>query len=229
MNAMAEAKAHALEKEEPVIVHAMCVRMHSHSNSDKHELYRDEAERAEAAAQDPLPVFRKQLLDAKIFTKKELDAINEQAQKELLDAHKTSMKAPNPTPESIYDFVDAKEYVSTKYPEGLPSRDDEEMKFIDALNRTLKTEFRHNPDTFIWGQDMANKDKSSIFNVSKDMQQEFGYDRVHSAPIAEDYILGTANGFSHFKEDTHVVVEGAEFTDYFWPAIKQFVEYTHDY
>ncbi|MCP4913175.1 MAG: 2-oxoisovalerate dehydrogenase [Oligoflexia bacterium] len=233
MNAMAEARAHALEKEEPVIVHAMCVRMHSHSNSDKHELYRDEAERAEAAAQDPLPAFRKQLLDAKIFTKKELDAIDEQAQKELLDAHKASMKAPNPSPESIYDFVDAKPYVSTKYPEGLPSGDaegiQEEMKFIDALNGTLKAEFRHNPDTFIWGQDMANKDKGGIFNVSKGMQIEFGYDRVHSAPIAEDYILGTANGFSRFKEDAHVVVEGAEFADYFWPAMEQFVECTHDY
>ena len=30
------------------------------------------------------------------------------------------------------------------------------------------------------------------------MQQEFGEARVFSAPIAEDYIVGTANGMSRF-------------------------------
>ncbi|MFA4862613.1 MAG: thiamine pyrophosphate-dependent dehydrogenase E1 component subunit alpha, partial [Bacteroidales bacterium] len=44
MNAMAIAKRHVLEQCKPVIVHAHCVRMHSHSNSDRHELYRDDEE-----------------------------------------------------------------------------------------------------------------------------------------------------------------------------------------
>ena len=42
-----------------VIVHADCVRMSSHSNSDKHELYRDEQERADAIAQDQLWVLKR--------------------------------------------------------------------------------------------------------------------------------------------------------------------------
>ncbi|MEC7184145.1 MAG: transketolase C-terminal domain-containing protein, partial [Bdellovibrionota bacterium] len=104
-----------------------------------------------------------------------------------------------------------------------------EVKFIDALNTTLKEEFRHNPNTFIWGQDMANKDKGGIFNVSKGMHQEFGKERVFNAPIAEDFIVGTANGFSRFRDDIRVVVEGAEFADYFWPAMEQLVECSHDY
>ena len=83
------------------------------------------------------------------------------------------------------------------------------------LIQLLKEEFRHNPNTFIWGQDMANKDKGGIFNVSKGMQQEFGKERVFNAPIAEDFIVGTANGFSRFRDDIRVVVEGAEFADYF--------------
>ena len=93
----------------------------------------------------------------------------------------------------------------------------------------LKAEFRHNPKTFIWGQDMANKEKGGIFNVSKGMQQEFGIERVFNGPIAEDFILGTANGMSRFDKDIRVVVEGAEFADYFWPAMEQFVECSHDY
>ena len=147
----------------------------------------------------------------------------------LLEAHSSAMSAPDPDPESIFDFVTPDAYPATKYPEGIHDQEGEKIKFIDALNSTLKAEFRHNPDTFIWGQDMANKDKGGIFNVSKGMQQEFGKERVFNAPIAEDYIVGTANGFSRFNSDIRVVVEGAEFADYFWPAMEQLVECSHDY
>ena len=229
MSAMDEARRHAIEKMEPVIVHADCVRIGNHSNSDKHEWYRDEKEIAEAKAQDPYPRFKKELLDGKAFTAEELTAIEEEMKKVMLDAHMKAMKAPNPDPKSIFDFLFAPEYVSTKYPNGTHNDTSAPVKFIDSINATLKAEFRHNPNTFIWGQDMANKEKGGIFNVSKGMQQEFGIERVFNGPIAEDFILGTANGFSRFRKDIRVVVEGAEFADYFWPAMEQYIEMSHDY
>jgi len=61
------------------------------------------------------------------------------------------------------------------------------------------------------------------------MQQEFGKERVFNGPIAEDFIMGTANGMSRFNDKLRIVVEGAEFADYFWPAMEQFVETTHEY
>ena len=139
------------------------------------------------------------------------------------------MAAPNPDPASIYDFVIPESWVSEQYPDGLHQATGETLSLIGALNQTLKEEFRHNPDTFIWGQDMANKEKGGIFNVSKGMQQEFGEKRVFNAPIAEDYIVGTANGFSRLDEKIRVVVEGAEFADYIWPAAEQIVECSHEY
>lgn len=229
MSAMEEARRIAIEKCEPVIVHADCVRIGNHSNSDKHEWYRDDAEIAAAKAQDPYMAYRKELLDSKVFTEKELAAIDEEQKKVVLDAHTKAMKAPNPTPESIFDHLWPESYVSTKYPDGTHNHQGEEVKFIDAINGTLKAEFRHNPNTFIWGQDMANKEKGGIFNVSKGMQQEFGIERVFNGPIAEDFILGTANGFSRFRDDIRVCVEGAEFADYFWPAMEQYIEMSHDY
>jgi 2-oxoisovalerate dehydrogenase E1 component len=81
----------------------------------------------------------------------------------------------------------------------------------------------------MWGEDVATKEKGGVFNVSKGMQQEFGYGRVHNAPIAEDYIVGSANGFSRFDDKIRVLVEGAEFADYFWPAMEQTVEMGQEY
>lgn len=229
MSAMDEARKHAIETQSPVIVHADCVRIGAHSNSDKHEWYRDDAEIAAAKAQDPYPRFRKELLDAKVFNEKELSAIEDEMKKVVLEAHTKAMKAPNPDPSTIFDFVLPPAHQPTQFTEGTHDDTSEPVKFIDAINGALKAEFRHNPNTFIWGQDMANKEKGGIFNVSKGMQQEFGIERVFNGPIAEDYILGTANGFSRFRKDIRVVVEGAEFADYFWPAMEQYIEMSHDY
>ena len=229
MNAMAEAKRIALEESKPVILQANCVRMHSHSNSDDHLLYRSDAERNYVVEYDPLEKFKRLLIRYNRLTDQEIAVIEESAKKELKLAHKAAMSAPDPLPESIHDFVIAEPYVPQKYTDGTHNQEGEKKKFITALNETLKAEFRHNPDTFIWGQDMANKDKGGIFNVSKGMQQEFGPKRVFNAPIAEDFIMGTANGMSRYNDKIRVVIEGAEFADYFWPAMEQYVDTSHDY
>ncbi len=230
INTMTEARKYAIEHQVPVIVHASVVRIHSHSNSDKHELYRDENERHCVAAADPLDRFRKTIIIAGRATEEELAEIDKQVKDEVSKAHKKAIAAPDPDPKSIFNFVIPEPYHPEKYPDGMHNgTSGEKLKFIQALNTTLKAEFRKNPDTFLWGQDIANKDKGGIFNVSKGMQQEFGIERVFNAPIAEDFILGTANGMSRFNKNIRIVVEGAEFADYFWPAMEQFIELTHDY
>ncbi len=229
MNAMTEAKEWAIENQKPVIVQANCVRIHSHSNSDRHELYRDDNELNYVREYDPLGKFVRLLLRYNRLTKEELEVIDTKVKAEVKAAHKKAISAPDPDPASIHDFVIPEAYVSKKYPEGLPDGSGPQKKFIEALNETLKAEFRYNPDTFLWGQDIANKDKGGIFNVSKGMQKEFGIERVFNAPIAEDFIMGTANGMSRFNEKIRIVVEGAEFADYFWPAMEQFVDTSHDY
>jgi 2-oxoisovalerate dehydrogenase E1 component len=229
MNAMTLAKKYVKEHGQPVIVHANCVRMGSHSNSDRHELYRDDNELQEVFVQDPLKRYRERLVYSGKFTEEELDVLDNKAKKEISVAHKKVLASPDPDPASIFDFVIPEPYVPLKFKDGIPDGSGKKMRFIEALNTTLKEEFRRNPDTFIWGQDIAYKEKGGIFNVSKGMQQEFGRKRVFNAPIAEDFIVGTANGMSRYDKKIRIVVEGAEFADYFWPAMEQLIEMSHDY
>ena len=229
LKAMKRAKDIIEKGHGPVIVHADCVRMGAHSNSDKHELYRDEKERADAIAQDPIMKFEQELLSVGALTKDEITKVEAEIKEEVIDAHKKAVSAPAPSEDSIWENLYAPEHTCDKYPLGVHGHNGEPLKLITAINETLKAEFRHNPDTFIWGQDMANKEKGGIFNVSKGMQQEFGSERVFNAPIAEDFIMGTANGFSRLDKKIRVVVEGAEFADYFWPAMEQLIESTHEY
>ncbi|MGM0375218.1 MAG: alpha-ketoacid dehydrogenase subunit alpha/beta [Bacteroidota bacterium] len=229
MNAMNDAVSWSMKEQKPVIVHANCVRIHSHSNSDRHELYRDQNELNYVKEYDPLAKYRRLLLRYERATEEELKEIEEEVAREVKDAHKKALKAADPKPESIFDYVIPEPYKSEKYPEGNHNQEGTPIKLIQALNDTLKAEFRHNPDTYIWGQDIAHKEKGGVFNVTKGMQQEFGKTRVFNAPIAEDYIMGTANGMTRYNKKIRVVVEGAEFADYFWPAMEQYVETTHEY
>ncbi len=229
MNAMTEAKEWALKNSRPVIVHANCVRIHSHSNSDKHELYRDDYELNYVREYDPVAKFRRMLLRYNRFRVDELVKIEEEIKAEIKEAHRKGLEAPDPKPETIFDFLYPEPYKAEKYPDGIHNFNGAKKKLVEALNETLRDEFRRNPDTYLWGQDVAYKEKGGVFNVTKGMQKEFGKERVFNAPIAEDFIVGTANGMSRFDPKIRIVIEGAEFADYFWPAMEQFVEMSHDY
>ena len=211
------------------MVHARCVRIHSHSNSDRHELYRTPQELAAARDADPLPRFRRTLIENDFLSEEEVAAIEQQNQETYEAAADRAKASPDPTPDSIHQFVTPDPWVPERWPDGLPDGSGEPQTLVAAINSTLKEEFRRNPDTYIWGQDVAYRDKGGVFNVTKGMQQEFGEKRVFNGPIAEDYILGTSDGFSRLSEEIRVVVEGAEFADYFWPAAEQMVEMSHEY
>ena len=85
MNAMTKAREHVMKEGTPVIVHANCVRIHNHSNSDNHILYRDDKELAEVKAKDPLVRFRKELIKSKRFTNSELEKIEEEMKAEMIE------------------------------------------------------------------------------------------------------------------------------------------------
>jgi 2-oxoisovalerate dehydrogenase E1 component len=230
IRAMKEAVDHIRSGAGPAMVHATCVRIGAHSNSDAHELYRSAEEIAEVARFDPVARFAAHLTEREGIVQAELDAIDQALDQELDAAAEEAESAPVPSPESVSSFVVPPAYdptsegLSVSPPEGAATE-----KLREAINRTLHEEFRRNPHTFLWGQDVASRDKGGVFNLTKGLLAEFGPKRVFNAPIAEDFIVGTANGMSRYRKDIRVVIEAAQFADYVWPAMEQVVEMSHDY
>ena len=226
MKALDEARAYIKSGKGPVLIHADCVRIEAHSNSDKHEMYRSKEELLENKKHDPVKNFRKYLLSSGTLSEKELVKIEKENQDEVDEAAAKAEAAATPDPATATAFVspDAYETEETFAPDS-----EKKEKLREAINRTLHEEFEQNPDTFLWGQDVASKDKGGVFLVTKDMQKKFGRGRVFNAPLCEDYIVGTANGMSRFKDDIHIVIEAAQFVDYVWPAMEQIVESSHEY
>ncbi len=226
--ALDEAVAYVKATGGPVLVHALCVRIYAHSNSDNDKKYRTEEDIAECRRRDPLPRLKNHLLavegvdPVKLLTIEEEDKILINAEQERAEA------APNPDPATATDFVLPPELPVPA--EGVQPKEGGKMiSLLDGINHTMKSEFRRNPNTFLWGQDVASKEKGGVFNVNAGMLQEFGNKRVFNAPIAEDYISATANGLSRFRADIRIIIEGAQFADYYWPAAEQLIDISHDY
>jgi 2-oxoisovalerate dehydrogenase E1 component len=217
--------------EGPAILHADCVRLNSHSNSDRQELYRSPEEIANAQRFDPVKRLREYLLGHDELTEQEIISIEEANQKTIENAATAVEAEPDPDPATakLYVIPPAYEHAREDASKGDSSTEVPLLTLREGINEALKEEFRRNPNTFFWGQDVASKEKGGVFNVSKGMLQEFGNDRVFNAPIAENFIVGTANGFSRYRNDIWVVIEAAQFADYVWPAMEQIIECSHDY
>ena len=165
------------------IVHATCVRIHSHSNSDRQELYRTPEELAEAHAADPLPRFREAAARDRSPARRGARRRSRLRTSRPTKKRPTApRRRPTRTPRRSTTSSPPSPGFRRPGPRALPDGSGEEMTLVHALNETLKEEFRHNPDTYIWGQDVAYRDKGGVFNVTKGMQQEFGPARVFNAP-----------------------------------------------
>lgn len=225
-NSMNQAVDFVHKNNMPALVHASCVRIGAHSNSDAQDLYRTKEEIAKAVESDPIEKFKRLLKKHKV-SQKILEKIEKEVKEEVEQACVKAEQAREPEKETVADYLFAKEYeIKTK---DFDLVDEEPEKLREAITRTLKEEFAHNEDTFLWGQDCASKDKGGVFNLTKGMLKQFGEKRVFNAPIAEDFIVGTANGMSRYKKDIRIVIEAAQFADYVWPAMEQIVEMGHDY
>lgn len=225
--AMKAAIEYAKSGKGPSMVHADCDRIGSHSNSDNHELYIPKETIESKRRRDPVMQYRYMLMQKGLLTQEELEKIEEDNKQAIFDAADKAEAAPNADGDSWDQFILPEPYakIGDNTEVEIPA-DAKQISYIEGINLTLKEEFRSNPDTFLWGQDIG---KGGVFNVVKGMPEEFGKERVFNAPICEDNIVGSANGFTRYNDKIRVVVEGAEFADYFWPAMEQLVECSHDY
>ena len=212
----------------PVLLHAFCERINAHSNSDRHESYRSREELTEVRTYDSYERLRLHLLNVEDVEEVTLLAIEEENKVIVAEAGEKAEASPDPDPTTATMYV-LPEESKVEAEATIAAEGGTPLTLREAINATLISEFRRNPNTFLWGQDVASKEKGGVFNVTKGMQQEFGPSRVFNAPIAEDFIVGTANGFARFREDIWVVIEAAQFADYLWPAMEQVVETSHDY
>ncbi|HEY3874104.1 MAG TPA: thiamine pyrophosphate-dependent dehydrogenase E1 component subunit alpha, partial [Candidatus Kapabacteria bacterium] len=149
--AMQEAYAWCLSGKGAAMVHADCVRIGSHSNSDRQDLYRSAEELEAVKLRDPLLRYREWLIEQKVATVEELHTIHEANAQQFRASADKAEEAPGADPSTILDFVIPSDDIVSKaphsfqaedidvryYPFQTPKGKEEGIQFIEGINETL--------------------------------------------------------------------------------------------
>jgi 2-oxoisovalerate dehydrogenase E1 component len=230
--AVGEAIGYTRRRRRPCLVHAHCTRPYSHSMSDDESAYRTEEERAAQNERDPLTRAHALLVEFRIATPEELDALATEVEAEVIAASDAALESPQPDARTAMRHLYSEDVDPTSSAfdtEDAPATaSDKLLTMVDLINSCLRTEMAADPRIVVLGQDVADcsrpaalgsvKGKGGVFKVTHGLQREFGAERVYNTPITEAGIVGRAIGMA--LRGLKPVVE-IQFFDYIWPAMMQ--------
>jgi pyruvate dehydrogenase E1 component alpha subunit len=104
-SAMLSAVQHAREGNGPFFIEAVTYRMGAHSSSDDPRMYRSDEEVEEWKKRDPVERMQKYLMQNGFWSEKEQAVLEEEINREILDAVAKAESAPPPPVETLFDDV----------------------------------------------------------------------------------------------------------------------------
>jgi 2-oxoisovalerate dehydrogenase E1 component len=203
--------------EGPSLIEADTIRLLPHSSSDSQVKYRTQDELEKDRQNDPIPKFESFLINEKIITEKEIEALKVQIKKEIDQAAEEMDKMVHPDPETVEHYLFAPEEESNNQKSDSEPNVGDRAVFVDAINHALKEEMSRDENIMLFGQDVADG-KGGVFTATSGISTMFGKERCFNAPLAESSIVGVATGLA--VRGIKPVVE-IQFGDYIWTAMMQ--------
>ena len=206
----------------PMMIHAKVPLLAHHTSGVRREWYRTDLD--EHIKRDPLPKFRKQLLEAG-FQEKDLKVIETRTKLLVQSDFEKAMKAEDPRPEDLFNY----DFVPTPVTEEKGEREPkgkEKTVMVDCALFAVQELMTKHKECLLYGQDVGGK-LGGVFREAATLAQKFGDDRVFNTPIQEAFIIGSTVGMS--AVGCKPIVE-VQFADYIWPGLNQlFTEVSRSY
>jgi 2-oxoisovalerate dehydrogenase E1 component len=197
----------------PFLVHAKVPLLAHHTSGVRREWYRHDLD--EAQKRDPLPLFRRMLLEKSIAVEK-----LEQIEKETFDLVRSdfnrAVQAEDPRPDDLFKHAFAPTPVTEEKGVREPAGK-EPTVMVDCALFAVKELLAKHPECLFYGQDVGAR-LGGVFREAATLAKTFGDDRVFNTPIQEAFIIGSTTGLS--AVGCKPIVE-VQFADYIWPGLNQ--------
>ncbi len=203
-------------KRKPFLVHAKVPLLGHHTSGVRKEWYRPEADLKAHARRDPIPKFKKYLLDHKLVEASILSEIEESAKQLVAEDYERALKADDPSPEMLTDHIFVPTPVTEEKGERHP-KDGKVTVMVDAALHAIDEIMSRDPESLLYGQDVGGE-LGGVFREAALLAKKYGDDRVFNTPIQEAYIIGSTVGMS--AAGCKPIVE-VQFADYIWPGLNQ--------
>ncbi|MBN4051933.1 tungsten formylmethanofuran dehydrogenase [Cytophagaceae bacterium AH-315-L13] len=206
----------------PFLVHAKVPLLGHHTSGVRMEWYRDDLE--EHKKRDPWPLLKDQLLGMD-FSNEELETIQKEARQYVDEEYEKALKAEDPNPEELTDFIFAPTPITEEKGEREPAGK-EPTVMVDCALFAVEELMKKHPECLLYGQDVGAR-IGGVFREAATLAHKFGDDRVFNTPIQEAFIIGSTVGMS--AVGCKPIVE-VQFADYIWPGLNQlFTEVSRSY
>jgi 2-oxoisovalerate dehydrogenase E1 component len=171
----------------PSFIECRCHRLWGHYNGDI-EHYRSDEDRRMAQEADPVALLRDRLVSNGREGEMLAAAVDNRVGVEIAEVVRAIEAAPAPSP------TDATAHVTGPAASPRVAREEraQELTYIRAVTAALGDELAERPEVVVYGEDVGNA--GGIFGATRQLQDEFGEERVFDTPIAEAAILGSAVG-----------------------------------
>jgi 2-oxoisovalerate dehydrogenase E1 component len=197
----------------PMMLHAKVPLLAHHTSGVRREWYRHDLE--EDSKRDPLPKFKKFLLDTGVEEKK-LTALETRARILVEADFRKAMDAEDPRPEDLFTHDFAPTPVTEEKGQREP-KGKEKTVMVDCALFAVKELMEQHKECLLYGQDVGGR-LGGVFREAATLAQKFGDDRVFNTPIQEAFIIGSTVGMSAVGLKPIVEVQ---FADYIFPGLNQ--------
>ncbi|MBC7888878.1 MAG: tungsten formylmethanofuran dehydrogenase [Ferruginibacter sp.] len=201
----------------PYLVHAKVPLLGHHTSGVRKEFYRSEEDLVKHYNDDPGPKLRKSLLDIGI-SETYLQEIEKLAATSVAMQFADAVKAPEPDPSTVEDFVFAPATVTAERGDRNPEGK-EKILMVDAALFAIRELMEEFPEVVLYGQDVGRR-LGGVFREAATLAEQFGDHRVFNTAIQEAYIIGSTVGMSAVGVKPIVEVQ---FADYIFPGLNQLV------
>jgi len=198
----------------PFVVHAEVPLLNHHTSGVRKEWYRPDLE--EAFSRDPLPRFRKWLIETGILSEEILENMESEVQQLVGIDFDRAWQAEDPRPEDLFTHMFAPTPITAETGKRVGDND-EPKNMVDCGIFAIRELMAAHPECLLYGQDVGRR-LGGVFREAATLAEQFGDHRVFNTPIQEAFIVGSTAGMSAVGLKPIVEVQ---FADYIWPGLNQ--------